>query len=162
MRLMIASVIAPVLAVVAAEAPQPGEPLRFINPPDLARPTGYTHVVDAGAGRTVYIAGQVALDADGNLVGKGDFRAQVEQVFRNLEAALAAADLGFPDVVKLNTYVADMSALDALREVRARYVGDRPPASTLVQVVRLAREDFLVEIEAIAAAPGRPRLMPVR
>ena len=140
-------------AAALAMAQRPGQALRFINPPALSTPTGYTHVVEAPRGRTIYVAGQVALDKSGAVVGKGDFRAQTKQVFENLKIALEAAGAGFKDVVKTNTYVTDMSQLPALREVRAGYLGSSPPASTLVQVSRLAREEFLIEIEAIAVIP---------
>jgi 2-iminobutanoate/2-iminopropanoate deaminase len=122
------------------------------NPPTLSKPTGYTHVVEVtGPGKTIYIAGQVALDKDGHVVGAGDMKAQAEQVFKNLEAALAAGGAKFADVVKMNTYVTDMDKAPAVREVRARYFGEATPASTLVQVVRLARPELLLEIEVIAA-----------
>ncbi len=124
--------------------------LRFTNPPTVGTPGGYTHLVEARGGRTLYIAGQVGFDRDRTLVGPGDFRAQATQVFENLKAVLAAAGATFDDVVKMNTYVVDMSEIGALREVRASYMGDAKPASTLVQVVRLAREDLLLEIEAMA------------
>jgi len=127
----------------------------FSNPPGLSTPRGYTHVVDVPAGRTLYIAGQVAFDAQGNVVGKGDIRAQTEQTFRNLEIALKSAGASFADVVKLNWYVRDMSQLAVYREVREQFLGTGPrPASTLVEVKGLALPDLLIEIEAIAA-PGR-------
>ena len=85
------------------------------------------------------------------MVGAGDMKAQAEQVFKNLEAALAAGGAKFADVVKMNTYVTDMDKAPAVREVRARYFGEATPASTLVQVVRLARPELLLEIEVIAA-----------
>jgi reactive intermediate/imine deaminase len=126
------------------------------NPPTLSKPTGYTHLVEVtGPGKTIYIAGQIALDKDGNVVGAGNMKAQAEQVFRNLQAALDAAGAKFSDVVKMNTYVTDMEQAPAVREVRARYFGDTTPASTLVQVVHLARPEFLLEIEVIAAVPAR-------
>ena len=126
------------------------------NPPTLSKPTGYTHVVEVtGPGKTIYIAGQIALDKDGNVAGARDMKAQAEQVFKNLQAALDAAGAKFSDVVKMNTYVTDMEQAPAVREVRARYFGDTTPASTLVQVVRLARPEFLLEIEVIAAVPAR-------
>jgi reactive intermediate/imine deaminase len=126
------------------------------NPPTLSKPTGYTHVVEmSGPGKTVYISGQIALDKDGNVVGAGNMKAQAEQVFKNLQAALDAAGAKFSDVVKMNTYITDMEQAPAVREVRARYFGDTVPASTLVQVVRLARPEFLLEIEVIAALPAR-------
>ena len=122
------------------------------NPPALSKPTGYTHVVEVtGPGKIVYIAGQIALDRNGKVVGDGDMKAQAEQVFKNLEAALAAAGAKFSDVVKMNTYITDMDKAPAVREVRARYFGETTPASTLVQVAKLARPEFMLEIEVIAA-----------
>ena len=126
------------------------------NPPTLSKPTGYTHIVEvSGPGKTVYISGQIALDKDGTVVGTGNMKAQAEQVFKNLQAALDAAGAKFTDVVKMNTYITDMEQAPAVREVRARYFGDTTPASTLVQVVRLARPEFMLEIEVIAAMPAR-------
>jgi reactive intermediate/imine deaminase len=127
--------------------------IRHSNPPALSKPTGYTHVVEVNRGRTVYLAGQVAFDASGALVGKDDFTAQTRQVMENLKAALASVGATFDNVVKVNTYVTDMSQIQALREMRASYFGANPPASTLVQVVALARPDLLIEIEAIAVIP---------
>lgn len=127
--------------------------VRHTNPTTLSKPTGYTHVVEVNRGRTIYIAGQVAFDASGSLVGKGDFAAQTRQVMENLKAALAAAGATFDNVVKVNTYVTDMSQLPKLREIRASYFGTNPPASTLVQVVGLALPDLMIEIEAIAVVP---------
>jgi reactive intermediate/imine deaminase len=151
MRLLFVLAVVSIAALAAAQAPRSA--IRFINPEALSTPTGYTHVVEAPRGRTIYVAGQVALDKTGAVVGRGDFRAQTKQVFENLKAALAAAGAGFKDVVKTNTYVTDVSQLPALREVRAGYLGANPPASTLVQVSRLAREEFLIEVEAIAVIP---------
>ena len=139
-------IILPVLAFAQARPPQ----IKRTNPPTLSKPTGYTHVVEATGGRTVYISGQIALDKDGKVVGEGDMKAQAEQVFRNLQSALSAAGATFKDVVKMNTYTTDMSQVQAVRDVRARYFGDVTPASTLVQVVHLARPEFLLEIEVIA------------
>ena len=128
--------------------------IRFINPSTLATPPGYSHVVEITQGRTIFIAGQVALDQSGKIVGQHDFRAQTQQVFENLKAALAAVGADFTCVVKLNVYVVDISQLSTLREVRDRYVNTHhPPASTLVEVRRLAREDFLMEVEAVASLP---------
>ena len=127
--------------------------LRFHNPSTLPAPRGYTHAVEARGGRTIYISGQVAMDAEGQLVGRGDFRAQVEQVFANLGAALDAAGADFGDVVKLGFYVLDVANLPIAREVRDRYVNvGQPPASTAVQVSSLVQPDWLVEVDAIAVA----------
>ena len=126
------------------------------NPPTLSKPTGYTHIVEVtGPGKTVYISGQIALDKDGNLVGAGNMKAQAEQVFRNLEAALTAAGAKFSDVVKMNMFTTDIDQIAAVREVRGRYFGDSTPASTLVQVVHLARPELMLEIEVVAALPVR-------
>jgi reactive intermediate/imine deaminase len=126
------------------------------NPPTLSTPTGYTHVVEVtGPARTVYIAGQIAFDKEGKIVGAGDMAAQAEQVFKNLQAALEAAGAKFSDVVKMNTYITDMAKAPAVREVRARYFGQTAPASTLVQVVALARPELMLEIEVIAVVAAR-------
>lgn len=125
--------------------------LRFVNPPELAPPPGYTQVVEATGGRTVYVAGQVALDASGEVVGRGHLEAQARQVFENLKVALGAVGAGFGDVVKLNYYVTDISRVGEIRAVRDEYVDtERPPASTAVEVSRLFREELLVEVEAVA------------
>jgi reactive intermediate/imine deaminase len=124
---------------------------RFLSPDTLPRPFGYSQVVDVPAGRIVFLSGQVPLDAAGNLVGEGDFAAQVRQVFENLTAALAAADASWKDVVKLDYFVRDVGEVAALRAIRDEYVNtEQPPASTLVEVSRLFRDDVLVEIEAVA------------
>jgi enamine deaminase RidA (YjgF/YER057c/UK114 family) len=125
--------------------------LRHINPPSLAKPTGYTHVVVAPDGRTVYIAGQVALDSTGELVGSRDFTRQAEQVIQNLQRALASVGGTLDDVAKTTTFITDLKHLPALRDVRSRYLNPkRPPASTLLVVSSLARPEFLIEVEAIA------------
>lgn len=128
--------------------------VRFSNPPALSKPRGYSHVAEVINGRAVYIAGQVSLDKDGNLVGKDDFRTQCTQVFENLKAALESVGANFSHVVKLNNYFLDMSNLTVFREIRDKYVNvQSPPASTAVEVRKLAREEWLVEIEAIAIIP---------
>ena len=127
----------------------------FINPEAMHQPTGYTHVVEVTAGRPVYIAGQVALDRSGAIVGPGDIRTQARQVFDNLQAGLQAVGAGFEQVVKLTFYLVDATQMPAVREVRDRYVDTaRPPASTAVEVRRLVRDDLLVEVEAVAILPS--------
>jgi enamine deaminase RidA (YjgF/YER057c/UK114 family) len=124
--------------------------LRFMNPPAIAKPGGYSHVVEAtGPGRIVYIAGQLGLKPDGSIAG--DFRAQAVQAFENLKAALAAVGATFDDVVKLNNYLVDISAnLGHYRDVRDKYVNvSQPPASTTIGVAALARPDALYEVEAV-------------
>ena len=123
--------------------------VRFIN----RAPLGYSHVVEVRGGCTLYIAGQLALDKDGKLIGPGDFRAQVKQVFENLKARLEEGGASFKDVVKLNYYLTDASDLQALRDTRNSYINvEKPPASTLVVVKQLVREEYLIEVEAIAVA----------
>ena len=149
------------LIPVLAFAQGRGSQVKRTNPPTLSTPTGYTHVVEvAGPVKTVYISGQIALDRNGAVVGAGDMKAQAEQVFKNLEAALAAAGAKFTDVVKMNTYTTDVSQAQAIRDVRARYFGNVTPASTLVQVVHLARPEFMLEIEVIAAVAAGPAIVP--
>jgi len=126
------------------------------NPPSLSTPTGYTHIVEVtGPNRTIYISDQIAYDKDGKVVGAGDMKAQAEQVFKNLQAALAAAGAKFSDVVKMNSYITDMSKVQAVRDVRARYFKDATPASTFVQVAGLVRPELLLEIEVTAVVPAR-------
>jgi reactive intermediate/imine deaminase len=131
----------------------PATNVQYLNPPPLSAPTGYTHVVQVHGGRTIYIAGQVALDKSGNVVGKGDFAAQTTQVFENLKSALAAGGATFDNLVKVTTFVTDMSQMQTLRSIRAKYYGKNAPASTLVQITKLANDDLMIEIEAIAVVP---------
>ena len=143
----------PVIAFAQARAPQ----VKRTNPPELSKPTGYTHVVEVtGPAKTIYISGQIAYDKDGTLVGAGDMKAQAEQVFKNLEIALTAAGAKFSDVVKMNSYITDMSKAQAVRDVRSRYFAETSPASTFVQVAGLVRPELLLEIEVVAvvAASG--------
>jgi enamine deaminase RidA (YjgF/YER057c/UK114 family) len=132
---------------------------QFINPPSLPPARGFTHVVVAADGRTVYIAGQVAIDSVGRLVGAGDLRAQGEQVFINLGRALASVGGTFADLVKTTTFITSAAQGGSLREVRSKYIDPtRPPANTLVYVSSLAVPGLLVEVEAIAVLrkPWRP------
>ncbi len=128
--------------------------IRFINPDGLVRPPTYTQVVEVvGPGRTIYISGQLGTDRDGKLAA-GDFRAQAEQVFKNLQAALAAVGAGFADIVKLTSYLMHITDLPALRDVRARHLNPEAlPASTTLEVAKFARKDALLEIEAVAVLP---------
>lgn len=130
----------------------------FLKPQQLAPANGYSHVVVAKPGRLVFIAGQVANDPQGRLVGKGDLKAQTKQVFENLKVALASAGASFDDVVKITWYVKAYkpSDLGALREVRNMYVNkEKPPASTLVGVASLFQEDYLIEVDAMAVVPEK-------
>jgi enamine deaminase RidA (YjgF/YER057c/UK114 family) len=145
--------------VVSSAQAQTGGTATHINPPGLAKPTGYTHVVVASDRRTVYIAGQVAYDSSGKMVGGEDFRAQAEQVFANLGRALKSVGGSFDDLVKTTTMITDRKNLPVLREVRNRYLDrERPPASTLI-VAGLVRPELLLEIEAVAVlrTPFQPQ-----
>ena len=127
---------------------------RFIKSDTLPPSPGYSQAVEVRPGRIIYIAGQVSVDRAGKLVGEGDMRAQAQQTFENLKAALEASGAKFENVVKLNYYVLDVAQLLAVREVRDKFVNmANPPASTAVEVRRLFREGFLIEVEAVAAVP---------
>ena len=130
---------------------------RFVNPPSIPAPRGYSHVVETkGPCRTIYLAGQLGMTADGKFAGAvDDFRAQAVQCFENIKAALAAVGATFEHVVKLNNYLVDMAHLPLYFEVRDRYVATKnPPASTTIQISKLARDGALYEVEAIAVVPG--------
>jgi enamine deaminase RidA (YjgF/YER057c/UK114 family) len=131
---------------------------KFLNPDTIAKPVGYTHVVEpSGPGRIIFISGQLGLDLDGKVVGgPGDFRAQAEQAFVNLRNALAAVGAGFEHVVKLNNYFVDITHIAQFREVRDRFINTAaPPASTAVAISALARPGALIEVEAIAVIPAK-------
>jgi enamine deaminase RidA (YjgF/YER057c/UK114 family) len=134
--------------------------VRFLNPKSMYKPPGYTHVVEVtGAGRIVYIAGQLGLDVGGKLVGQaGDFRSQAVQTMENLKSALAEIGATFNDIVKINNYLTDLRQhLPIFREVRNSYFNmAAPPASTTIQISALAVEGALLETEAIVLLPAKP------
>jgi 2-iminobutanoate/2-iminopropanoate deaminase len=124
------------------------------NPDTMNKPFGiFSNATLAGPGRLYFISGQVAVDAQGRLVGRGDIRAQTRQVLGNIKAALAAVGGTMDDVACVNVFVVDMDHLQAIHEVRAEYWQQEYPASTLVQVSRLVSPDYLIEINAIAVVP---------
>ena len=125
----------------------------FLNPAGLPVLPGFSQVVTATEGKIVFISGQVALNANNEVVGKGDLRAQVAQTFENLKGALAAVGATFDDVLKTNTYIVNYTPdmIGVVREVRSQYLPqEKPPASTLIGVQALVLEDLLIEIEAFA------------
>jgi enamine deaminase RidA (YjgF/YER057c/UK114 family) len=126
--------------------------LKFSNPDGMFKPAGYTHVVEmTGPGRTIYIAGQLGWDASGKRAGEpGDFTAQATQVFENIKTALNSAGAGFEHVVRITVYLTRIADLPKLREVRNKYITGAPPASTALEISKLARPDALLEIEATA------------
>jgi reactive intermediate/imine deaminase len=125
--------------------------IRHVRPPASPQAPRYSHAVVVESGRLVFVAGQVAYDAQRHVVGKGDMAAQTRQVFENLKAVLADAGSDLAHVVRLNAYLTDMSQLDAHRAARNEYIdAANPPASTLVGVARLVDPDLLLEVEAVA------------
>jgi reactive intermediate/imine deaminase len=119
----------------------------------VATPAGFSHAVRAGG--LIFVSGQVPLDETGAVVGAGDVVAQTRQVFRNLGAVLEAAGATFADVVKLTFFVRDIGAIGAIRAIRDEFVDTAdPPASSLVEVSRLFMPELLIEVEAVAVAPG--------
>ena len=132
--------------------------IRFVNPSTLSEPLGpYSHAVEVPAGASwLHLAGQVSVDERGEIVGRGDLLRQVEQVFRNLDRLLSGAGYGWSDVVSTRTFLTREADVDTYRSGRMplyerHFPSGDYPASTLVVVERLAHEDFLIEIEAVAA-----------
>ena len=124
-------------------------PLERIQPEGIANLPTFTQVIKAG--NTVYVAGQVALNAQGQVVGAGDITAQATQVFENLKIALAAAGAGFSHLAKITVYATDAGYRPAISAVRRQYLGSPDPVtSTFLVVAGLALPELLVEIEAIA------------
>jgi enamine deaminase RidA (YjgF/YER057c/UK114 family) len=125
-----------------------------IDPPDLATPQTYSQVVVATGSRLVFVAGQVAEDADGRLVGPGDLATQARQAFDNVGRALAAAGARADEVAKLTIFVAGLQDehLPAIEAARAAVFGDHKPADALIGVATLAHPGCLIEVEAIAVA----------
>lgn len=146
------------LATLAIAGTAHGQAARkAIDPAGLPPAHGYSHVVIAPPGRMVSISGQVAMDAQGRVVGAGDFRAQCVQVFENLKVALRSAGLDFRDVVRTDMYVTDLSQLAVLREVRSHYLpAEAAATSTLVKVDSLFRPDLMIEVAVEAVLPERP------
>jgi enamine deaminase RidA (YjgF/YER057c/UK114 family) len=130
-------------------------PIRRVNPPELGTPPGYSQIVEVRGGRIVFIAGQTAINREGELVGKNDFAAQAAQVFENLAVALKSVGCTANNLVKLTVFLRQMGDLPVYREARDRFFATTsPPAApavTLVEVSRLYGAEFLIEIEAIAA-----------
>ena len=122
------------------------------NPSALASPAGYSHVVKDG--KTVYVAGQVARNSEGKTVGVGDFSAQAEQVFKNVQGALESVGSDMNCIMKLNVFLTHREDFAAYRVVRAKFVPDDAlPVSTLIFCSGLADPDFRIEVELIATIP---------
>jgi 2-iminobutanoate/2-iminopropanoate deaminase len=124
-----------------------------IAPTHMAKPSGpWAPGVKVASGRTLYVAGCIALDERGGIVGAGDIRAQTHQVMRNFQEVVQAAGMTMRDVVKITNYLIDVADYEAMAEVRATYLEEPYPASTMVQVTGLLYPELLVEIEGIAVA----------
>ncbi len=113
----------------------------------------FVHVVRAG--RLVFVSGCVASDEHGRTVGGSDVVAQARQVHENLKKCLAAAGATFADVCKVTVFLRDVRDREKVNTVRKEYFGSSRPASTLVEISRLVRDDLLIEVEAVAVLPGR-------
>lgn len=127
------------------------EEIQHINPKGMTQPTGYTHVVRHN--NLLFLSGQVSVDAEGHLIGEGDMRVQLRQVLENMKIALASQGADLSRIVKITIYTTDMDAYLATSDVLREYWPVGAPANTLVQIERLARPAFLVEIDSTAIAP---------
>ncbi len=128
---------------------------QIVQPASIPDPRPrYSQGMETSGGRLLFIAGQVAVDASGAIVGRGDIEAQTERVFRNLGAVLAGAGGSFGHLVMTTTYLTDIGYRAAFQKVRTNYLDPEfPPTSTLVVVKSLASEDYLIEISAVAVLP---------
>jgi 2-iminobutanoate/2-iminopropanoate deaminase len=136
----------------------PHRVITFKNPSALSTPKGYSQTaeIDLGSSKMIIMAGQVALNKDGQLVGAGDMAQQTEQVFNNIKSIVEDAGGTMNDIVKLNYYLKDVSKIQQVRAIRDKYINTKtPPASTLVEVSKLFRDDMLIEIEATAVIPKK-------
>ncbi|MXV50722.1 RidA family protein [Pedobacter sp. HMF7647] len=132
--------------------------VKFNNPPSVPPANGYSQSAEINLGncKMLIISGQVALNSKGELVGAGNMRKQADQVFKNIRSIVDQAGGSLSDLVKISFFVTDLSQLKSIREVRNEYINlKNPPASTLIQVKSLFRDDLMIEIEATAILPLR-------
>lgn len=135
--------------------------IQYLNPEGTCPAQGlYSHVTRVPAGTLLFIAGQLSVGLDGNIVGKNDFKRQFQQVFDNLGAVLKGMNVTFDDIAKFTTYIVHSQDIESFMSVRAElfpkiFAADRYPPNTLLIVDRLVKEDFLIEVEAIARAKDR-------
>lgn len=130
----------------------------YFNPAELPRSPYYSHSAAIAGGRLVFVSGQAPLDADGRLVGRGDFRKQVDQVFENLRRALHAAGAQPADIVFIETYYVNRADLPIYAEVRRAFFSARksgPPTSTTIQAAGLVTDGALLEVGAVAVMPAK-------
>jgi 2-iminobutanoate/2-iminopropanoate deaminase len=124
-----------------------------ISHPSLPAPMrggAFSSGVEAPTGRTIYVSGQVSFDADGNVVGEGDIKAQTETVLEHVKTVVEEAGGGMEDIVKVTVFITDMGLYDQIHEVRRRYFEEPYPASSMVEVSALIDPRLLIEIEAVA------------
>ena len=124
-----------------------------ITPEGFAKPlSAYSHAysVDVGDATFIYTTGQIALDAEGNVVAPGDIEGQAEFVYKQMDTLLAGAESGLDDVVKMTVFLTNMADFGKFSAIRNKYLKNSEPASTLVEVSKLVKEGLVVEIEAIA------------
>jgi len=126
-------------------------PFSTIATPEAKPVANYKMGTRMEGGRLLYISGQVAWDAGGNLVGKGDVRAQARQTFENLRQVLRAAGGDLKDLMKITTYITKIEDVPAVVEARREVFQGELPASTLIVVKSLFHPDFLIEVEGVAA-----------
>ncbi|HEX9582930.1 MAG TPA: RidA family protein [Gammaproteobacteria bacterium] len=131
--------------------------IEIFNPEQLGSPLGlYKQIARVRASEFVFIAGQLAVNKAGEVVGTGDFEAQMIQVFENIRAGLEAVDAGFSDIARFTTYLVHASYIDSFMKVRQRlfpelFADESYPPNTLVVVQRLVREEFLIEVDTVVA-----------
>ncbi len=125
------------------------------NPAGVAKPIRgyYSNCVRVSAGPLLFISGQVALDPEGRVVGKGDVRAQTVQVLENIRTILRVNGADMQDVVSVTVYVTDIGFLDRITDIRMQYFPSNGPSSAIVQIAKLAMPELLIEISAVAAVP---------
>jgi enamine deaminase RidA (YjgF/YER057c/UK114 family) len=132
--------------------------IKFKNPASVAAPKGYSHaaIIDLGNCQMIVLSGQVPLDSKGNLVGEGDLGKQTEQVFVNIKKIVEELGGTMDNIVKLSIFLTDVSQIQTFRDTRNKFINTKtPPASTLVQVNKLFRDDVLVEVEATVIIPKK-------
>ena len=153
----VTAVAAAGVATTGSAQAQSGANVRHSNPSGMTQPTAYSQVVEVnGPHRLVFVAGQTGVDASGKTAP--EFRAQAVQAFENIKTALASVGGSMDNVVRLTTYMTDLEQnADAYREVRASFFANKSalPASTLLQITRLANPSFLIEVDATAVLPPR-------
>jgi enamine deaminase RidA (YjgF/YER057c/UK114 family) len=150
------TILAMLVSLAIQSKAQPAPNVQFINPETVSTPRSYSHaaIIDLGNCKMVIMSGQVALDAKGNLVGANDIAKQTEQVFRNIKSVVEAAGGKIDHLVKLGYFTTDVTRINDIRAIRDQFITSKTkPASTLVQVNKLFREDVLIEIEATAIIP---------